>query len=168
MANDLAIVEGLEEVNQMLTDLPRVIVARAWFRALQAGAKVMEKYLIERTPEWDDADRDEGIPHLIDSTVIEINLDTGLRGGIASVGFGKVGHVAYWVEYGHELIGHKPDKKFLKVISPQPFMRQAISAAYEATIDAFQAALVQVLTSEVPGFDVTFAESGGSVTWFDS
>lgn len=172
MADEISRSTGLPEVLQMLDELPQEIVARAWLKALQAGARVIEQYLIEATPEAEEgnrsgeAERDE-LPHLVDSTVIEINLDTGLRGGIARIGFGEMGRVALWVEYGHELIGHRPKKKFLGYVRSHPFMTQAAVAATEATIDAFAGALVEVLTSEVPSFAATYAEAGGAVAWFD-
>ncbi len=87
MANDLAVVTGLEEVCQMLDELPREIVARAWLKALSAGAKVIEEYLIGYTPEQDEGTHDESVPHLRDDTVIKITLDSGYRGGIALIGF---------------------------------------------------------------------------------
>lgn len=160
------VVTGIEEVNRMLTDLPAVIVARAFLKALDAGAKVIERGLLERTPERDEGDRREDVPHLIDSIVIEINIDSQLRGGIAKVGFGNMGHVALWVEYGHHLLGHKPTKKELGNVQPYPFMRPTADAVANDVIQAFQDALVEVLTSEVPGFEATFAASGGAVYWF--
>ncbi len=163
---DLAVVTGLDEVNQMLDELPKVIVARAWLKALQAGAKVMEEYLISNTPEADEGDRKEDLPHLKDSSVIEITLDSQFRGGIARVGFGKMGNVALWVEYGHRIVGHKPNKKVLGQYAPHPFMSTSVSQAYEATVAAFQSALVETLTAEVPGFQATFAAAGGEVDWF--
>ncbi len=167
MADDL-VVQGLDATLKMLDELPREIVMRAWLKALLAGAKVIEEYLNTYTPEYD-GNRDENIPRLADSIVINLTLDSGARGGIATIGWGgNMAHIARWVEYGHLLIGHKPDMKYLKTIPPNPFIKQAANAAYEATVQAFQDALVQTLVAEVPSFEETFASAGGAVTWFPS
>jgi HK97 gp10 family phage protein len=166
--SEVAVVTGLDDVLQMLDELPREIVGRAWLKALLAGAKVIQEYLTSATPEYE-GPRDEDIPHLGDSIEIKVLLDSQLRGGQALVGFGsKVAHIAFWVEFGHYLVGHEPNKKILKLMPPNPFMRRAADAAYEATVQAFQDALVATLTGEVPGFEATFAAAGGAVNWFPS
>lgn len=168
MADDAVTVTGLNEVLAMLTDLPREIVARAWLKALRAGANVMSEYLSSMTPEADEGSRSgqaqaNDLPHLVDSIVVGLELDSGYRGGIAFVGFGKMGHVALWIEYGHWIVGHKPSKKVLGWYQPHPFMVPVIEAAYEQTLAAFAAALVETLTGVVPGYAETFLEAGGEL-----
>lgn len=132
-------VTGLAEVQRMLTEAPRLIVANAYLKALSAAADVMEATLYSVTPERDEGDRNEDIVHLRDAIVREIQLDSRFQGGTLDIGFGAEGFRALWVEYGHAMIGHKPDKKPLKPgqIPPHPFMRRAFDQCADQCIEAF-------------------------------
>lgn len=131
-------VTGLAEVQRMLTEAPRLIVANAYLKALTAAAAVMEAALYSATPERDEGDRNEEIVHLKDAIVREIELDSRFRGGAFAIGFGSEGFRALWVEYGHRMIGHLPDKKKLEPdVPPHPFMRRAFDDCADACIAAF-------------------------------
>jgi len=142
MGAELARVEGIEETCDALTRLPGLMVAHCFQKALRSAAEVIVAEIQARTPIGDDIwNFDE--PKLRDSLVTEITLDSEFRGGIAEIGFGKVGYRALWVEYGHEMVGHRPDKKKLGFVDAHPFIRPAFDACENRAIDAFVDTFVQ-------------------------
>lgn len=148
--SELIEVDGIEETVEMLLKLPKHVVARGFLRALRAGAAPMERELQIRTPSTTGAahftERREG--DLRSAQVAEITLDSQFRGGTAEIGFGKQGHVANWVEYGHHMIGHKPDKKDLGEVEPHPFMSVAAMVSAELAIDAFAESIAATVAEE--------------------
>lgn len=145
MANEMVTVTGLEEVQALLQNAPKVVVATGYLRGLQAGAEVIQQELYIRTPECDEGERNDDDPHLNESMVVDIALDSNFRGGVAEVGFGKMGWKANLVEYGHQMVGHKPAKKVLGTVAAHPFMRPAAAAAADRAIEAFANELESVL-----------------------
>ena len=144
MAGELVPIEGLEEVQRMLADAPRVIVGSAFARALKAGATVIEEALAARTPVREirsGGDVDE--PALIENLRVDIALDADLRGGSAEIGFGKAGYIANFIEYGHRMVSH--EGKELGRVQPHPFMRPAAELSADAAIEAFGNTLVETL-----------------------
>jgi HK97 gp10 family phage protein len=127
-------ITGLQEVQQMLKDAPRIVVASAFVNALDAGAQVIKAALAPRIPVSDE----ETAGELKAALMSTVTLDPQLRGGVAEVGFGtKQGHIANFVEYGHRMVGHKPGKIELGMVSPHPFMRPAAEVSADAAIEAF-------------------------------
>jgi HK97 gp10 family phage protein len=145
VADRLFTIEGADEVVKLLQSAPRVVVATGFLKALQAGAKPIVDQLEARTPERDEGERNEETPHLKDNITVDIQLDSQFRGGFADIGFGKLGYIANFVEYGHRMLTH--DEKEIGKIEPKPFMRPAAEAAAEAAIDAF----ADALTTELSG-----------------
>lgn len=151
-------VTGLAEVQRMLAEAPRTVVARGYLKALQAGANVIANAVEERTPvKAEDTggllDRGE----LRESLMIEVELDSQFRGGVARIGFGKNGNVALWVEYGHRMVGHKyskSGKQQIGDIQSKPFMRPAAAASAEAAIAAFAQSLEETVSSISPNSKV--------------
>lgn len=144
-------ITGLEDVQRMLAEAPRDVVARGYLKALQAGANVIADEVEIHTPvkaEDTGGLLDKGV--LRESLMIAIELDAQFRGGIAKVGFGKNGHVALWVEYGHNMVGHKPGKKPSGVVPAHPFMRPAADTKANAAIDAFATSLAQTVRENFP------------------
>lgn len=141
-------VEGLSETMEMLSAAPKHIVVAGFAKALKAGADVIAAELAARTPERDEGDRNEEVGHLMDNIVIQVQVDPNGQGGIASVGFGKLGHIAMWVEYGHRLLGHKPNKKEIGTVQPHPFMRPAAAASSDAAVAAFSSSLEATVNAE--------------------
>lgn len=150
MVDTLITVAGLEDVQQMLAEAPRVVVASGFLKAASAAGSVIQERLLEATPERDEGERNEDDAHLIDSSVVEITLDSRYRGVQVKVGFGKLGHRALWVEYGHVLLGHKPGKKRLGDVLAHPFMRPAADASAESAIAAFANSLAETVRNEFP------------------
>ena len=78
----------------------------------------------------------------------KLESDLG-KGGQASIGFGRAGAKAQWVEYGHRMIGHEPDEKDLGVVRAHPFMRLAFEDSGEAAIAAFTERLIEMVNMDV-------------------
>jgi HK97 gp10 family phage protein len=126
----LITITGIEEACAMLTAAPDNVVKIAYGKALAAAAVPIVEALEAATPQ------DTG--KLKESIVSDIALDADGKGGVLSVGFsGNQGHIANFVEYGHRMIGHKPEKKDLGQVQPHPFMRPAASVSADAAIEAF-------------------------------
>lgn len=139
-------IEGAEDVEKLLRDeIPKIVASHGMLRAAEAASRVIEIELYARTPERDEGDRDEEQPHLRDSMTTAITLDSRHRGVTVDIGFGKVGYIAHFVEYGHRMIGHKPDKKMLGTVEQKPFMRPAAAAAAQPAIDLFGETLMEHL-----------------------
>lgn len=150
MANALITVTGLEDVQRMLAEAPKTVVAGGFVKAGTASGRVIEERLLAGTPERDEGERNEDEPHLIDSSVIEIKLDSQNRGVQVKVGFGRMGYKALLVEYGHVLLGHKPGKKPLGSVPAHPFMRPAADASAEPAIEAFAQSLAETVRDNFP------------------
>lgn len=150
MADFNITIEGLDETIAMLEQAPRNVVARGFLRAAQAGTSVIADELERNTPikEEDTGGKlDKG--ELRESVMIDTELDSQFRGVSSDVGFGKNGYVAYWLEYGHRIVGHKPNKKDTgKEVAAKPFVRQSADASAEAAIDAFTESLKETVHSE--------------------
>ena len=141
-------VEGLESACSWLDGVAREIAGPAVLKGLTAGGDVIARELRIRTPEQSEGEHSEDKPHLSDSIVVEVVLDSSFRGGYVDIGFGRMGHVAWWVEFGHRMIGHAPKFEVLKgpktpegVVVPQPFMRPTTEAAAVPAVEAFVAAV---------------------------
>lgn len=148
---------GIDDVRRMLQAAPRLIVARAFLRALSAGANVIADELEARTPvkaEDTGGVLDKGV--LRESVMIAIEIDSDLRGGRAEVGFGKNGFVANWLEYGHRMMEHgkkipRANRKLIGsgFVPARPFMRPAAAASADRAIEAFSEALVEELQGKL-------------------
>ena len=150
-------VTGLAEVQAMLRDAPRHIVAAGFARAGRAAADVFVAELEVRTPVrtealWNDETfsefKDQTGGDLKAALMSEVLLDSQFRGVHVAVGFGKQGHVANWVEYGHKMVTHKPAKKEVGFVSAHPFMRPAFEAAGDRAIDAFVESLSEAVREQ--------------------
>jgi hypothetical protein len=156
MADNYTIkIEGLDDVMRSFDQIPKKIVARAFFKALQASGYVIEKEVLIRTPvrsrlyfkgtlmESMLPMRGSGALRAAITTVV--TLDSKSRGGYLEVGFGELGYIARFVEYGHRLVTHRPGKKEIGQVPPYPFMRPALEAATEIALDTFTATLSEYI-----------------------
>jgi hypothetical protein len=143
---------GLSDVQQMLREAPTDIVALGFIRALQAGGNVIANQVEVRTPvKKEDTGGLLDKAELRESLMIAFSLDSKLKWGAAQIGFGKNGHVALWVEYGHKMLGHRPGKKSLTLpVRPHPFMRPAADAAADPAIAAVAASLSDTVRTYFP------------------
>lgn len=144
-------ITGLSEVQAMLRDAPKNIVALGFIRAVSAGANVIADEVELHTPvKAQDTGGllDKG--ELRESLMIDFSMDSQLRWAAAQVGFGKNGHVALWVEYGHQMVGHAPGKKARGQVAAQPFMRPAADASADAAIEAVTRSLSDTVRDHFP------------------
>jgi len=130
MSDELIEITGIDEVCRALTAAPRAAVPGALLKGLKASGQVLQDAIAARVP--------VKVGELKADLGMTITLDSDFRGGVVEVGFsGQQGHVARFVEMGHKMIGHKPDKKDLGEVDAHPFMRPAADMVAEAAIDAF-------------------------------
>jgi hypothetical protein len=162
MAGELIKVTGIAEVQKMLAEAPKSVVARGYLKALDAGIKVFEAYLELKTPirlgfEGEDLMVQGG--DLKAALVSQVELDSQFRGGIAAVGYGKLGYIANFVEYGHRIV--KPGGRYVNSrgksrkgtvtgqVPAYPFMRPAFDTQADAALDAFCESLIETLKGGV-------------------
>ena len=145
-------VTGLVEVQRMLSELPKAIVAKGYLNALSAAGNVLKDEVDARTPirlEVSGEDLLVSGGDLKAALMMKVELDTGLRGGSVDIGFGKQGYKANWVEYGHRMVGHKPGKKALGQVPPHPFLRPAFDAKADEAIAVFAESLENTLRTSI-------------------
>jgi len=146
-------VTGIEEVQRLLTQAPKNVVAHGFLKALTAGANVIADAVEVRTPvkaEDTGGILDKGV--LRESLMIRTEIDSQFRGGRSQIGFGANGVVAGWLEWGHALRSHKSSgKKDLGFVKARPFMRPALAASADAAIAAFAASLEETVKNEFGG-----------------
>ncbi len=140
MAEEIQI-RGIEEVCALLDSAPSRIVKHAFARALAAAAVPIVQELEARAP----AHTGDMKAHLI----ADIAVDQDGKGGQAQIGFGKQGYIARLVEFGHRMIGHRPNKKELGSVPCHPFMRPAAEAAAQAAVDAFTESMQESLREDI-------------------
>lgn len=135
-------IEGLVETCQMLEELPLVVVKRVLRESLDAACVPVLEAL-----------QAQPIPFLTGDlrahTMFVITVDPDGRGATASIGFGDAGWKARLVEYGHRMVGHKPDLKDLGQVRAHPFMRLAFEESGEAAIAAFTERLIALVDMDV-------------------
>lgn len=151
-------VEGLAEAIEYLRSAPKVVGATAMLKGLKAGGEVIKEALVSFTPIK--AKATGGIlreGELQASVQLFIELDSQFRGGEAIIDFGKNGMVAYWVEYGHVLVGHGANKihggnnrRTLGRVPEHPFVRPCADAIGQQAVDAFTFAFVNSIAEEFP------------------
>jgi hypothetical protein len=155
--NELMTITGLEATQAMLRDAPRHIVASGFAKAGRAAATVFEVELEMRTPvrseelfndETFSTFRNETGGDLKAALMSVVELDAEFRGVHVSVGFGKQGHVANWVEFGHRMMTHKPGSREVGFVPAHPFMRPAFEAGGDRAIDAFATTLAGTVRAE--------------------
>jgi hypothetical protein len=158
MASDAIItITGLAEVQAMLRDAPRHIVVSGFARAGRDAANVFEAELAVRTPVrtetlWNDETfsefRNQTGGGLRASVVSTVEVDAQGRGVHTQTGFGKQGHVAAWVEFGHRMVTHKPKKREVGFVPAHPFIRPAFEASGDRAIDVFARSLTRTVKEE--------------------
>lgn len=155
MATDFIEVEGIEETCQWLDGVASAIATRAYVNGLAAAGDVIESALWAHVPVDLKAALNKahgGKGALVTRLTRVIEVDPHGRGGLLEVGFGPLGHIALWVEYGHVMQGHKPELKVLGEVQPHPFMRPTLDACAERAIEAFVEAVKSTLKSATSGY----------------
>jgi HK97 gp10 family phage protein len=135
-------IEGLEDALKQLDELPLVVVKRTFREALDAACvPVLEALLAEPIPFL--------TGDLRAHVMFAIKIDPDGHGGTAYIGFGDAGWKARLVEYGHRMVGHKPDLKELGFVRSHPFMRPAAEVSWEAAVEAFGARLIEMVNADI-------------------
>lgn len=127
-------VRGIPEVQRNLAAFPQLLVMQCLLKAVSRAAAVIEEELAARTPEDEDARSTEEYGLLIENLMSVVTVDENGQGARASIGFGKKGFIALFVEYGHRLV--RGGNQYGSV-APHPFMRAAFEAAAEKAVDVF-------------------------------
>jgi hypothetical protein len=151
MANNLSTITGLEDVQRMLREAPKNIVAFGFIKAVSAGGNVIADELEVRTPvkkEDTGGLLDKG--ELRESLMVAYSMDSQLRWAAAQIGFGKNGRIAAWIDGGHALVGHKPGKKPLGNVAGTGFMRAAADHAADPSIDAVTKSIAETVRTHFP------------------
>jgi HK97 gp10 family phage protein len=154
VAGELIRIDGITETVQLLEQAPKNVVARGFLKALDAAGQVIVSEVWPRTPLNLKAAvnaKHAGKGALVGKLDAFIELDSQFRGGTVDVGFGDLGHIALWVEYGHRMVGHgrRGKGKVLGNVKPHPFMRPAFEAAGDRAIEAFATSLEATLRSGI-------------------
>jgi len=131
VADVRAEVQGLAELRKKLRSAGPELAARALEKALQAGGAVIEKAMRARTPVK------EGT--LVADLHTTVEMAPNGTAGRALIGFGKEGHKARWVEFGHRQVAHGTAEKGRREIGhvpAHPFMRPAFEESQAEAKDA--------------------------------
>jgi hypothetical protein len=140
-------IEGIEETMAMFEDLPKTIILEGLTGALGAAADVLAAGITV----WSRKTVEEHCVAPVEVGALRealekwITLDSNYRGGLAEVGFGKLGYIANFLEYGHAMVGHRKQRKKPETgpktpggfVPADPRMRPAFDAGKERAIDAF-------------------------------
>jgi hypothetical protein len=154
-------VTGLKESIDFLNTMPKALVAKGFVKAGHAAGDVMLAAVIAHTPvsgakvtnPTTGVETSVGTGgDLISAARMQVFLDAQYRGVQVQVDFGKLDYIAYWLEYGHRMIGHKPEKKQLfgpntpdGNVKPYPIFRPAADECFEAAVQAFADSIAETV-----------------------
>ena len=168
MPSEIIEVEGIEEACQALDQVSRIVSTRGYTNGLAAAGDVFRAELLPRIPynALAVANKAHGGKGALRVRVVrDVQVDAQGRGGVVEVGFGPLGHIANWVEWGHQIVDRGAMRKKVKgkweatlqsvsgFVPPHPFMRPAFDAAQAKAIDAFVEAVKETLSQSTPGYE---------------
>lgn len=144
-------ITGCGDVINWMETFPKEIVLLGFFKALSAAIQVFESELRIKTPIrketlWNDETFSE-FSNIIGGAlraalVHNVVLDSQYRGGYSEVGYGKLGYIANFVEFGHAKVIYG---KHIGHVPAHPFMRSAFDAVNQEAIDAFASVIAQTI-----------------------
>lgn len=156
------IITGLEETMRAIQEMPKLIAARGYLKALSRGIGVVRYALDARTPirasdlytAGKKGDRHPG--DLKRALTTEINIDSQARGGTAEVGYaGFQGRIANWVEFGHHVVrkgGTYVDKRGRRrkgtvsgFVPAHPFMRPVYDSVADEVVEVVAESLAETV-----------------------
>ena len=149
-------VTGLQEMADKVRALPESLARGAFALGFIHAAIPLVTALNSTCPDRSEGGRDENKKHLADCIGTEIAIQADGTGGRLWIGFkGRIGDVkasdiAWYLEYGHRMVGHAPGLKFQnKFVAPFPFIRvawaESLDDAVQAFIDTINEALPEAL-----------------------
>lgn len=105
----------------------------------------------------------EGWEHIEDALIVQEGKASRVATAFCKV-FRRRAPQAFWIEYGHRIVGHKPGKKDTGgKVEPKPFFRPAVVAMRAAVRKAIRTAL-QAFMAEGFGFGKPVADTGDGDT----
>ncbi|MGA2270327.1 MAG: hypothetical protein ABSH44_17785 [Bryobacteraceae bacterium] len=160
-------ISGIEETCAWLDTVPQYVVKGAVGKALTAACVPIFRALDARTPIMVDGSvKHDPPPGALKAHLkTDIAIDANGRGGKAQVGYGNLGYIARFLEYGHRLVAHGAkwsdrmrnyEGKLLGSgsVAANPFMRLAAAESSEAAIEAFGTSLQESMQAGIPGVKV--------------
>jgi len=161
-ADDFSVtVTGLPEVLASLSKYNNFQASGALAKALNAAGDVLYNEIARKTPVRVLTEVTGGLVapgDLRNSLKKEVILSNDLKGGAVSVWHQGYGFLVDWLEYGHVMRGHEPEKRVLKgPLTPEgfvvpgghlrayPFMRTAADEVGEQAIDVFVSTIENVI-----------------------
>ena len=166
MADEFSItVSGIEDACAMLDRVPKETARVGVARGLAAAAvpifeAVVSEYKAHGT-------QTPATGKMMRALRTDIAMDANGYSGVASINFGREGHKANWVEYGHRMVAHgvrwadrKRDyegKLLGPDVKPYPFLRPAAARSGEAAVEAFIETLGKSLVDGTTWADVAEA-----------
>jgi hypothetical protein len=154
-------ITGLQEAIADLSRYNNFQAAGALTKGLNAAGDVLFNEVARKTPVRALTEATGGLVSpgdLRNSLKKEVILSNDLTGGSISIWHNGYGWLVGWLEYGHKMIGHKPEKRQLYgprtpegfvvpggVERAYPFMRTAVDEVGEQAISAFVEAINDVM-----------------------
>lgn len=128
-------VSGLKELKANLEKLGADVAKGVMTEGLEAGGKVLMAGILPRTP----VREGELAAHITMATEV---APSGTAGEV-KVGFGKQGHIARFVEFGHKMVTH--EGKQVGHVPAHPFMRPG----FDASKTEARNAVIEVIRAKV-------------------
>lgn len=148
-------VTGIRETMEMLDGLPRYMVLQGFSKALHNAGQILMGEIGRLAPvqlAYEGGELVVSGGELKAAIRKQVTLDSNYRGGYVVVDFGKQNYKANWIEWGHRMIGHKPQKKQLYGprtpdgnVRPFPFIRPGAEAAAQRAVDAFVQSMIETI-----------------------
>jgi hypothetical protein len=162
--SNIVAVEGIEEACQWLDEVSSIIATRAYVNGFDAAGEVLEAALWPLVP----VDlREEVLKNrahgghgpLVSNLKREIEVDARGRGGLMEIGFGNLGHLALWLNDGHQIVKggrltnwkKKGTGRVTGFVQGTKFMQRAFDQSQARAIDAFVEGMKRTLKG-VPGY----------------
>jgi HK97 gp10 family phage protein len=129
------------QIERALDELGPKLGKKALSKAIKAGIGVIDTAVGNTTPVKTGA--------LKGAKKVRISMKGDYKSGKATLGFGKQGYKAKWIEFGHKLVKGKKSSGTRKVygrVKANPFVRTAFDATKQQSIEAF----AEVIAEELP------------------
>jgi hypothetical protein len=159
--------EGVDELSRKINDLCTASMQKAIEYALVAAAGPIFGAISSRAELHDRSDSETSTGgadfggHLADDLATTIELSFDGQSGRMYIGFKRQAAKAIWLEYGHLMVSHKPDRVPLEgtrtpgyfvvpggTENPGPFMRPAFDESAEQATELFFKTFIRIIEEE--------------------
>lgn len=164
-------VTGLDEAIQMFQGLPEIVQVYGLMKGLNAAGDILFNAVEAITPIRLDPDstvasgwsgHGVGGGGLKAAVKKDVVVRTDLTGTVR-INHGKLSYVAYFLEYGHQMIGHKPQLKKLEGsrtpggrVRAYPIMRPVAEQYAQPAVEAFTKSIIETISA----YEKSFAATG--------